>query len=342
MQLRKIGIAILCVAAVLLGIKYLLPVTIPFLLGAGVALLAEPVAGILAKRTNRTVGAAVAVTLTLTILIGAVMLIGAVAVRQMGRLAQGVPQLAQTARQGIATLQDWLVGLAERAPESVQPVIRRTVVEFTSDGTVLLEQLTRQIPGVVTATIGKVGSGAVGLGTGIVSAFLISARLPDIRQGIQRRIPAAWREKWLPALRRVRQALWGWLKAQLKLCAITWGIVSIGFLALGIRSGIGWAALVALVDAVPILGTGTILLPWALVCLLQGNSLRAIGLLCTYGAAAMTRTILEPKLVGSQLGLDPLATLAALYLGYRFWGFPGLLLTPILASAAKSLLPVKQ
>ena len=52
----------------------------------------------------------------------------------------------------------------------------------------------------------------------------------------------------------------------------------------------------------------------------------------------MTRTVLEPRLVGKQLGLDPLTTLAALYVGFRFWGFVGLLLTPILASAAKSIL----
>ena len=74
-------------------------------------------------------------------------------------------------------------------------------------------------------------------------------------------------------------------------------------------------------------------MPWAVMCLLQGESLRAIGLLCTYGAALMVRTVLEPRLVGKQLGLDPLATLAALYVGYRFWGFPGLLLTPIITSA---------
>ena len=127
------------------------------------------------------------------------------------------------------------------------------------------------------------------------------------------------------------------MKAQLKLCAVTWAIVAIGFLALGIPNGTLWALLVAVVDAVPILGTGTILVPWAAVSLIKKESLQAIGLLCTYGVAAMTRTVLEPRLVGKQLGLDPLTTLAALYVGFRFWGFGGLLLTPILASAAKSI-----
>ena len=59
---------------------------------------------------------------------------------------------------------------------------------------------------------------------------------------------------------------------------------------------------------------------------------------CLYLAAVVTRTVLEPRLVGKQLGLDPLATLVALYLGYRFWGIVGLVVTPILASAASSLM----
>ena len=59
--------------------------------------------------------------------------------------------------------------------------------------------------------------------------------------------------------------------------------------------------------------------------------------MCTYGAAVITRTVLEPRLMGRQLGLDPLLTLVALYAGFRLWGIPGLLLTPILASAVKSI-----
>lgn len=323
------------VAAVWLAGKYLLPVVTPFLLGGAVALLAEPVVRPVARKCNRTVGAALGVSLTLAVLTGAVLLVGAVAVQQVGRLAQGVPRLADSARQSLTVVQQWLTGLSSKAPQQLQPILNRTVSEFFSDGTVLIEQVTQRIPGAVGTAIGTVGNGMLGLGTGVVAAFLISARLPELKRWLES--CSLW-QRLKPAISRVRIALGGWLKAQLKLCAVTWGIVSAGFLLLGVPNGVLWAAAVALVDAVPILGTGTVLVPWAVVCLLQGESLRAIGLLCTYGAAMMTRTVLEPKLVGSQLGLDPLTTLGALYVGYRFWGFPGLLLTPVLASAAKSLL----
>ena len=95
-------------------------------------------------------------------------------------------------------------------------------------------------------------------------------------------------------------------------------------------------------DAVPILGTGTILVPWALVCLIQGEQLSAIGLLVIYGITFVTRTALEPKIIGRTLNLDPLLTLIFLYVGFRFWGFLGLILTPILGSALISALRIEK
>ena len=98
----------------------------------------------------------------------------------------------------------------------------------------------------------------------------------------------------------------------------------------------------SLVDALPVLGTGTVLLPWSLVCLLSGDGGRALGLLGLYAVAALLRSILEPKIVGKHLGLDPLATLIAMYCGYRLWGIAGMLLLPMLSAAAMQMLPGKE
>lgn len=95
-------------------------------------------------------------------------------------------------------------------------------------------------------------------------------------------------------------------------------------------------------DAFPVLGTGTVLLPWSLICLLQRDGARAAGILGLYITAAVLRSVLEPRLVGRQLGLDPLAALAALYTGYRLWGVAGMLLMPMLAASVFRMLPEKQ
>ena len=98
----------------------------------------------------------------------------------------------------------------------------------------------------------------------------------------------------------------------------------------------------AVVDAFPVLGTGAVLLPWSLISFLQGDSGRAFGLLGLYGAAAVIRSLLEPRLVGRQLGLDPLVTLIALYTGYRIWGLTGMILSPLIAVTVTQLIEARK
>ena len=85
------------------------------------------------------------------------------------------------------------------------------------------------------------------IGTGVLAAFLISARLPRLRKALKARLPKSWQETYAPMLSRVRKTLGAWLKAQGKLLLVTYGVVGLGFLVLGIRRGLFWAALVSMV-----------------------------------------------------------------------------------------------
>ena len=96
-------------------------------------------------------------------------------------------------------------------------------------------------------------------------------------------------------------------------------------------------ALIAVVDALPVLGSGTVLLPWAAVSLLRGSGGLAIGLTVTYAAAAFARSALEPRLLGRQIGLPPLLTLLSLYAGYRLFGLAGMILLPLAVLLAKQV-----
>lgn len=338
-RVKKALQSLAILAGLWLGVRYVLPLLLPFLLGALLAVAAEPAVsfGVRRLRLSRGLSAGLGVTLSLALLAGVLTLLGAVTVRQLGSLAYRVPDLTAQAK----NMEDWLISVADNTPEGIRPLAQRTVLEFFDSSTDLMSRVATKAPGVLADVVSGVGSSALGIGTGILSAFFISARLPRLREGVRAYLPKSWNETYLPAFKRVRTSLGGWLKAQGKLALVTWGIVTVGFLLLRIRTAPMWAALVALVDAIPILGTGTVLLPWGAVCLLQGKLAKGVGLLCIYAAAAATRTALEPRMVGKQLGLDPLMTLIALYAGYRLWGIPGLLLTPILASAAKSIVAGK-
>jgi len=318
-----------------LSLKYLLPVFLPFVLGLLLALAAEPSvrAGVRWLKLPRWAAAGAGVTLTLLLLLTLVGLLGAALVRELGVLAGQLPDLQDTARATVERLRLFLEDAASHTPESVRPLVDRSVSRLFSSGTELVEQATVRLPGAVSAFLSRVPDGALGIGTGILSGFMLSARLPKLKQAAAQRMPESVKTKLLPAWKRSRRALFGWLKAQLKLSAITYCVVALGLLLLRVPYGPLWAVGVAVVDAVPLLGTGTVLLPWALVCLIQKEHLRAIGLLCVYAVAFLTRTVLEPRLVGRHLGLDPLVTLLFLYLGYQFWGIMGMLLAPMLVAA---------
>ncbi len=337
--IKKLFSLLALLFALWLGLRYALPVALPFALGLALALGAEPLVGLCEKKLHlpRALGAGLAVTAVLGMVLTLLTLLISALVRQLGQLTQVLPDLEQTARQGVTALEDLLLGLASRAPEGMRNLLTRWVLGLFHNDRVLGETALAHLPGIATSILGHIPGGALSLGTGIISSYMFSARLPRIKAFFRDRPRPRWVQQVLPTLGRLRACLGSWLTAQAKLSGVSFCVLCLGLLLLGIPYAPVWAAVIALVDAMPILGSGTVLLPWALVCLVQGNSPRALGLAALYAAGAVLRSVLEPKLLGRQLGLDPLVTLGALYVGFQFWGFWGMLLAPLVAVLATQL-----
>lgn len=338
---RKFCLIFAAFFALWLGIRYLLPLVFPFLLGAVLALIAEPMTSFFCKkcRMPRPAAAGIGVSMTFCFLFMLALILGALIVRELGVLAGILPDLEETAKTGLSALSGWLQGLTRFAPDGLRSYLNQNIADFFSGGTAVLDKTVKYLLGLASGILSHVPDSAFSLGTAVVASFMISAKLPKIRSFLSSRLPKARFRGFFDAAKRVKAALGGWLLAQVKLSGVTFGILTVGFLILGIPYGPLWAFVVALVDAFPVLGTGTVLIPWALICFLQGSQARAIGLLGVYAVVALTRSALEPKLVGKQLGMDPLATLFALYAGYKIWGLGGMIIAPILSVAVMQLVP---
>lgn len=323
-----------------LTVRYLLPIALPFLLGLGLAFGAEPTVGILQRRLRLPRPAATAVAVSAVTLLSAALLtlLLAALLRQLGRLSGILPELAQAVAQSSGMLRDWLLHGMETLPDSLYQVLQPLVQNLFSGGSALLEQAAMQLPRLATAILGTISKGVFVMVTGVISGYMISCRLPVLRQWLFQRLPEGFHQRCWPALRSLRRALGGWFLAQLKLAGIAAVLLSIGFFVLRLPNPLLWAGLITLVDAFPILGVGTVLIPWSIVCLLQGQAARGIGLLVIYGVIWLIRSVLEPKLVGKELGLDPLVTLIAIYAGFRLLGLAGLLIAPVLAMAMTQLI----
>jgi len=217
----------------------------------------------------------------------------------------------------------------------VGQALRQGISDFFRSGAGLADKAYDWVFRFVSDVLKKVPDLALFLLTAVLSGFMLASELPELKSLWRKKAPPLWQSRAKSVLHRLKTTLGGWLQAQLKLMLISALILTTGFLILGVDYPLLFGMGIALIDALPVLGSGMVLIPWGLFVFLQGKSFLGTGLLCLYGAAALSRTALEPRLLGKQMGLDPLLTLVALYGGYRFLGIAGMLLFPIAAMLLK-------
>ena len=128
-----------------------------------------------------------------------------------------------------------------------------------------------------------------------------------------------------------------WCKAQCILLGVTYCELLAGLLLMRQGYALLLAALIAVIDALPVFGTGTVLVPWGALCLLTGNVPKGLGLLALYGVISLVRSVLEPKIMAAQVDLSPLAALAAMYVGFCAFGVAGMVLCPMALLFVKQL-----
>ena len=314
-----------------LGLRILGPVLLPFAAGLVIALSAEPLIARLQNRLHlpRWLCAGIGVTGVYLLLALILLVVFRLLWQELMGFVRGLPTLAQSLSGPAMALEQRLLQLASRFPDGVGAALEQSISEFFRSSAGLAGKIYNYLFDFVTALLKKVPDLALFFLTAVLSAFMLAAELPRLEQLWQRKVPKKWQERTAAAGRRLKDTLGGWVKAQLKLMGLCAMVLAIGFLILSVDYPLLFAAVIALVDALPALGTGLILVPWGLVAFAQGDSFLGTGLLLLYGTAALLRTVLEPRLLGRQIGLDPLLTLFSLYAGYRFLGLWGMILFPI-------------
>ena len=227
-------------------------------------------------------------------------------------------------------------------PDGLGTGLRAGVEEFFKTGAGFGTKLYETLFSWASGIIGRLPDAVLFAVTAILSSFMLSGELPAIRGWLRRTVRPAWLEKLQTLGGHVRTTLGGWLRAQLKLMGITFLILNAGLLLLRVRYPVLAALVITVVDALPVFGTGTVLIPWALAELLLGSVPRGAALVILYLCTLTVRSITEPKLVAAQAGLPPIASLMAMYLGARAFGVAGMVLFPLLLLLAAQMLRTKK
>ena len=342
MQLQNYRKPALTAAGLLAGAALglaVLPLVLPFLLAYGLALGAEPAVAALGRRTPlpRWARSGLCVTGLFLVAGAGLFFFGQVLWEELLRLVRQLPTLLAQLRPTLEGLQASLETLAGRAPEGIANALTRWIEELFAGGAGLLESAYGFLSALVSGVVTGVPRLFLGLVTTVIAAYMTSASLPQVKAWLRSRLPKPWQDRLRRVRERVRAAFGGWCRAQIKLILLVFAVLTLGLWLLGVDFPLLFGGLIALLDALPVLGTGTVLIPWALLSFLREQSGLGFGLLALYAVASVSRSALEPQLVGKQLGLHPLLTLMAFYAGYRLLGLAGMILFPLAATVAAQL-----
>lgn len=339
-NLYKTGAYILGgVVAIWLTAKFFVPIGMPFLIGWLLSKLAEKPVDRITGRTKLPHGVVSFAAMTL-LSVGIVLifwLLGKLLLVKLEDLGRQVPSLLSSLSLPLSNLRSTMLHFAMKLPDGAAVAASRWVEDLFAGSSSLVDSASQWLLGLAAKILSWIPELALFLVTAVLSAYFFAAQMPSIYAFFQKHLPEQWRTRISTVGKRLKGALGGYVKAQLRLSLITFGIVAAGLLLLRQKHAVLIAAVTALVDALPVFGAGTILIPWSIVSFLGENTVLGIGLLVLYALAAVSRAVLEPRLLGKQMGLSPLLTLLALYSGFKLFGVLGMIIVPVAAIAVKQL-----
>ncbi len=171
----------------------------------------------------------------------------------------------------------------------------------------------------------------------VISAVYFSLELESINNFVKKLLPQKLGDSLVSFKNKFLASILKYMRAYLTLMAITFVIMLAGFLMLRVEYAVLFSVIVALLDALPLIGVGTVLVPWGIYSLIFGDVRLGIGLILLFIIHEVIRQFTEPKIVGKNLGIHPVVSLVLLYVGYSLFGLFGLLLIPFLTVLIKIL-----
>lgn len=323
------------IAAILIliyvSLRYFLLWLLPFLLAMGIAALMEPLIDGAQRHLHfkRSFTAAALTLLLLGSIIGLLTFLIGQLFTQASAFLEQLPSLLSHLPDAIADLQGRIDSFCANCP-----VAMRTWVDgFLSNLSTQVIQRVNNFSAVclraLTSVIADLPKAILFCATTVLAVFFTASSYPTIMSFFRRQLPPAGLYTARGVKANLFSTLGKWCKAQCILLAITCSELFIGFLLLRQNYALLLAVLIALIDALPVFGTGTVLIPWALLCFLVGNIPRGIALAALYGVITLVRSITEPHVMAAQVGLPPLMALLAMYVGFCTFQVPGMILFPI-------------
>lgn len=328
----KIFINLGIILAVLLVCIFVVPKVIvffmPFVVGWIIALIASPLVSFFEKKVKikRKAGSAFVIIAVIALVILAGYLLGARLIEEIVDFVSELPQMWEGIRQDFEEIGQRLEAASRYLPKEIETAvtgITSNVGEYLGElfgglGTPTIEAVSRftmNLPSII-----------IGIVMCLLSAYFFVADKDYVSDLLHKVMTQSMVERFHMIKRGLVRAVGGYFKAQLKIEFWMYLLLLIGFTILRVRYAALIAIGVAFLDLLPFFGTGTVLIPWAVIKFLSGDYTMVIGLLIIWGVGQLARQLIQPKIVGESVGLAPIPTLFLLFIGYKAAGVLGMII----------------
>lgn len=336
---RGIWVAII-LFVVAIAFYYIIPLIYPFIFGWIIALMLNPLVNFFQFKLKlpRWLSVSLSMLLFLGAMVTIITLLVANIVVELGSLADTIQlQINRWVEEfnvfiNSVTFQQWI----ERVNEFFEnnPKYQETVNTNLSSTAGSIADVSKLVITYIFAALKAFLTSLPNIATITIIVMLATFFISKDWYGLIKRYKGIFSDMIVKTTKLIRtdlqKALFGYIRAQLILVSLTALVVIIGLLILRVDYAITIGLLTGLADLMPYLGTGAVMVPWILyVFFAQGNIVLGIGLSVLYGVIVIARQIMEPKVLASSVGLDPLATLIAMFVGLKLFGLLGLIVGPV-------------
>lgn len=300
----------------------------PFVIGWVIAMIGNPIVRYLERKLKivRKAGSFLLVAGVLALIIlGGYALIAKIVSGCISFL-QDAPEILEAAQRQVESFIAAFAGFRRFFPETVWEEVETVMGNLEGS-------MNQMIAGIGEPTVHAAGNFAKGIPNAFVyavitvlSSYFFIADSDMIMESLKEIVPQPIVHYASIIKKNLTRAVGGYFAAQFKIMIVVALILTAGFLMIGINYSVLWAILIALLDFLPVFGTGTVLIPWAVIEFFNRQFYMGVALLALYFVSQLVRQLIQPKIVGDSMGLPPLLTLILLYIGFRVGGVSGMIL----------------
>ena len=323
---------------VYLAIRYVFGAIAPFVIAFIAASITEPLVKLLVNklRFRRSLASTISILLLLVATVALVAIFSTTIWAEGRKLILSIPSYIKSAIGYMKEILKNQTGLFALLPEGALDQLTKYLSNYDYSS-LLTGSLGSVVIGYAGNVVTSIPNILIFFIVTIVSSVFMSISFPTVKKFVLIQFKPEVQEIIIESKRSFFSTIGKYLRSYSLLMLITFVELLVFFLIFGFKPALPLAFLIAIVDILPVLGVGTVLIPWAAFSLLSGAPLRALLLACMYVVITIVRQVLEPKVIGDHVGMLPILTLFCIWVGLKLFGFGGMFLIPITVVVLKHL-----